>query len=71
MVNSLLVNPLRKERFKSHLFYGRVQHSIRDPKLVKHTANDSVQWLEKQYANYEVVNPDLVTVLTKIYADCI
>jgi len=39
--------------------------------VVKHTANDSVQWLEKQYANYEVVNPDIVTVSTKIYADCI
>ena len=70
MVNILLVTRNGKNTLKSHLFYALVQHSIRNPTLVKHTANDSVQWLEKQYAN-EVVNYDLVTVLAKIYADCI
>ena len=39
------------------------------PMLVTHTTNDSVQWLETQYASFGVADLDHASVLTGIYAD--
>ena len=43
------------------------EFNIQKPKAGKHRTNDSVQWLEKQYANYEVVGETLLSSLFLYY----